>query len=204
MGLSGEDCNVMFPEMSPGVHRVQGVGYVAAPSDEATHREMFCFVVMLELFPDVIRNRFVVVRSVSMSACKCVGDLHAGMDCVELAHLTRVFLSQCVHSNCRVLPVHIPGVMNVLADTLSRGKWAEFSSKASEWLQWGRSSDFLSNLSYHVGSLACFGCVALISRRGAKGCPRGALPWQCWLMRLPLIISSRSWLRSHCSSIPFM
>jgi hypothetical protein len=151
VAFTGSECNKLYPTLSPGVTRCVGGGREALPSSEANHWEMFCFVVMLDCFPDVLRNRFVVVRSDSMSACKCVRDLHAGVDSVELAHLTRVVLSKCVELNCRLMPVHIPGVENVLADPLSRSHWSAFGTAANCWVRsapghYARDSPFLLSL----------------------------------------------------------
>ena len=112
-----------------------GGGKWSQPSSEANHWELFAFFVMLDVFPDLLRNRFVVIRSDSMCACKCVRDLHAGVDCVELAHLTRAVLSKCVVLNCRLVPLHILGVDNTLADPLSRGDWQRFGQCACTWVR---------------------------------------------------------------------
>ena len=148
--LSGEQCNEMFPELSSGVlmHRTLGGGQTALPSTAANHWELFAFIVLLRLFPEVISNRYIGVRSDSVAACTCVQSLHAGVDCVELAHLTRAVLSECVHLNCRLSTVHIAGVANVLADPLSRDKWSEFGIEASTWVshRHGVPSAFLVSL----------------------------------------------------------
>ena len=148
LSASGEQCNAMFPELSPGVRRTLGGGQTALPSTAANHWELFAFAVLLRLFPEVIRNRFIVVRSDSVSACTCVQSLHAGVDRVELAHLTRVVLSDCVHLNCRLSPLHIAGVANVLADPLCRDKWSDFGRAASTWVSQhhGVTSAFLVSL----------------------------------------------------------
>ena len=148
VGLSGADCNRLFPNLSPGVSRSVGGGRRAQPSVEANHWELFAFVVLLDLFPAVVRDRYLVVRSDSMSAIKCVRDLHAGVDCVELAHLTRVVLSLCVRLNCRLCPVHVAGSENRLADPLSRGKWTDFCEAAGAWVLQQHSivSPFLSSV----------------------------------------------------------
>ena len=67
VGLSGEQCNAMFPNLSPEVRRTLGGGQTALPSTAANHWELFAFVVLFRLFPEVIRNRFHVVRSDSVS-----------------------------------------------------------------------------------------------------------------------------------------
>ena len=82
VGLSGEQCNDMFLELSTGMCRTLGDGESALPSTAANHWELFAFVVLLRLFPEVIRNRLIVVLSDSVSACTCVQSLHAGVDCV--------------------------------------------------------------------------------------------------------------------------
>lgn len=126
--------------MSPGAWNV--------PSVHANHWELFAFCVLLDLFALVFANQFIVVDSDSMSACKCVRDLSAALDSPELAVLTRQFLSLTVRLNVRVLPRHIPGVANVLADPLSRDEWSKFGCVASEWCSehgFGRSA-YLNSL----------------------------------------------------------
>ena len=141
----------------------------------ANHWEMFAFCVLLWFYPEVLRNRFVVVRSDSMSACKCVRDLSAGVDSPAMAHLTRVFLSLAVRLNCRICPVHIAGVDNVLAVALSRGKWSAFGQAAAEWLQAKAlpSSRFIKSreVTNNVGFI-CTHCMVSnhISTRTHAGC----------------------------------
>ena len=148
VGLSGAECDRLFPDLSPGVSRSVGGGRRAQPSVEANHCELFDFVVLLELFPAVVRDWYLVVCSDSVSAIKCVRDLHARVDCVELAHLTRVALSLCVRLNCRACPVHVAGIENRLADPLSRGKWTDFCEAAGAWVLQQHSivSPFLSSV----------------------------------------------------------
>ena len=156
IGLTGEECNAKYPWQegeaygvcSPGVRRQVAGGCWEDPSVHANHWELFAFCVLLDTFPDVVRNRFLVVRSDSMSACKCIRDLSASLDSLAMAHLVRVFLSLAVKLNCRVCPEHIAGKKNVLADALSRAQWHEFGRQAHEWncLRGGRSSPFLAML----------------------------------------------------------
>ena len=102
---------------------------------------MFAFCVLLDCFSLVLENKFVVVDSDSMSAIKCVRDLSASLDSLPLASLTRTFLSLTVKLNVRVLPRHLPGALNVLADPLSRGMWPQFGASANAWcLSQGRPS----------------------------------------------------------------
>ena len=129
VGLTGEQCNERYPLGSELV----SPGSWVSPSTEANHWEMFAFCVLLDLFPLVLQNRFVVVDSDSMSAIKCVRDLSASLDSLPLACLTRTFLSMTVKLNVRVLPRHIAGSLNVLADPLSRGMWPQFGTSANAW-----------------------------------------------------------------------
>lgn len=120
---------------SPGLRRELAAGQWVNPSVEANHWELFAYCLLLKYVSDVVRNRlFVIVRSDSMSACRCIRDHSASLDAVEMAHLARVFLSLEVRLNYGVNPVHIPGVENVLADPLSRGYWPEFGRQAAAWL----------------------------------------------------------------------
>ena len=129
VGLTGEQCNELYPLGSTLV----SPGSWLSPSTEANHWELFAFCVLLDLFPFVLENKFVVVDSDSMSAIKCVRDLSAALDSMPLASLTRTFLSLTVKLNVRVLPRHLPGVLNVLADPLSRGMWPQFGAVANAW-----------------------------------------------------------------------
>ena len=104
-------------------------------STEANHWELFAFSVLLDLFPEVVRDRHVVVWSDSVSAISCVRDMSACLDSPVLAHLTRGVLGQCVRLNVRILPMHVAGVENVLADPLSRGNWRDFAAQAESWLR---------------------------------------------------------------------
>ena len=144
LGLTGEECNARYPRggefVSPGAWRF--------PSRESNHWELFAFCVYADVFPDVLRNSYVVVHSDNMSAIKCVRDMTAALESVELAELTRQFLSRCVMLNCRIMPVHIPGKENILADPLSRAWWPVFGRRAARWcLEQGRGeSRFLLSL----------------------------------------------------------
>ena len=82
---------------------------------------MFAFCMLLDLFPEVFRNRYVVVRSDSITAIASVRKLSASTHSGPLGHLVRVFLGLCVRLNTRIKPEHIPGELNYLADRLSRG-----------------------------------------------------------------------------------
>ena len=147
VGLTGAEVNAAYPAgrgagaggwaeiASPGVRRTLSCGTVAEPSEEANHWELFAFVVLLDRFPDVLRNRHVVVMSDSATAIRCVRNFGAALDSPVLAHLTRCVLSLCVELNTRLLPLHVPGVENVLADPLSRGEWAAFGAAARRWAQ---------------------------------------------------------------------
>jgi hypothetical protein len=154
VALTGAEVNERYPAgvgagpggwaevASPGVRRTLSCGTVAEPSTEANHWELMAFVVLLDLFPDALRNRHVVVMSDSQSAISCVRCLAASLDSPVLAHLTRCVLSRCVELNVRLLPLHIPGVENVLADHLSRDRLDEFASAALGGQQWvGRRED---------------------------------------------------------------
>lgn len=129
LGLTGSECNALYP--SGGA--IVSPGNWALPSTEANHWELFAFVVLLDVFPAVFEDTFVAVDSDSMTAIKCVRDLSAALDSPALAALTRTFLGQCVRLNTRVLPRHIAGEANVLADPLSRDMWAQFGTQASAW-----------------------------------------------------------------------
>lgn len=157
VGLTGEECNARYPAWmrdgraaalaSPGLRRQLDTGAWAEPSEWANHWELFAFCVLLDLFPDVFRDKFVVVRSDSMAACRCVRDLSAALDSPVLAHLTRVFLGLCVRFNVRILPLHIAGVENALADPLSRDRLSEFAGVAGAWVAArGSPSPFLGGL----------------------------------------------------------
>ena len=61
-----------------------------------------------------------------MSAC---------LDSPVLARLRRGVLGQCVRLNLRILPMHVAGVENVLAEALSRGNWRDFAAQAESWLR---------------------------------------------------------------------
>jgi len=102
---------------------------------DANHWELFAFVVLLDVFADVVRNKHIVVWSDSKSAIRCVRDLSACLDSPVLAHLTREVLGLCVQLNVRILPKYVPGPENVLADPLSRGNWGEFGAQAEAWLR---------------------------------------------------------------------
>jgi hypothetical protein len=159
LGLTGEECNAAYPALqpdgvpatlaSPGVRRQLETGEWVAPSVEANHWELFCFCVLLDVYPEVFRDKFVVTRSDSMSACRSVRDLTAHIDSPVMAHLTRVFLRMCVELNVRVLPLHIAGVDNVLADPLSRNQLSVFAGRAKDWVlvEHKLSSPFLVALS---------------------------------------------------------
>jgi len=130
--------------VSPGLRRVLDDGTVVEPSVHANHWELFACCVALVQFPEVFRDRQVVMVSDSMSACRCIRGYTASLDSLVMAQLTRVLLSLVVELNCRIQPVHIPGVDNVLADCLSRGMWGKFSEHMLGWL--GHASSFVSGL----------------------------------------------------------
>ena len=96
---------------------------------------MFAFCVFTNLFPMVAVNKYIVVFSDSMSAIKCVRDLSAALDSPQLADLTRRFLMMTVLVNVGVLPRHVRGVDNVLADPLSRDAYSKFGAVANAWSQ---------------------------------------------------------------------
>ena len=99
---------------------------------------------LFETFSDVLRNRRIVVHSDSMSAVACVRTLLACLDSPAMAHLTRAVLGRCVELNVRVLPVHIPGSRDVLADPLSRDKFDVFARNMLVRLRSrGASSEYL-------------------------------------------------------------
>lgn len=129
LGLTGEQVNARYPAggklVSPGCWDV--------PSTDANHWEMFAFIVLLDMFASCFAGKYVVIDSDSMTACRCVRDLTAALDSPQLGVLTRQFLALCVQANVRVLPRHIPGVDNVLADPLSRGNWPAFGVAALQW-----------------------------------------------------------------------
>lgn len=159
LGLTGAETNARYPAReagtgawcalaSPGVARRVDTGAILPPSREANHWELFAFAVLLDVFPDVLRDRFVVVHSDSVSAIKCVRDFSAALDSPEMAHLTRVVLGQMVRLNVRIRPQYVPGVDNVLADPLSRDKVSLFAGRAQAWLRsrgWETSS-FLASV----------------------------------------------------------
>lgn len=148
VGLTGLECNERYPSggalVSPGAWDI--------PSVEANHWEMFAFCVLLDLFPLVVADQFVVIESDSITACKCVRTLTAALKSPELAVLTRQFLLLCVEHNVRVLPRHIAGVDNVLADPLSRADWPRFGREAEAWcVQQGfPGSPFLATLGHQL------------------------------------------------------
>ena len=119
---------------SPGVLRQLAGGELAQPSVDAHHWEMFGFIMLLDMFPEVVRNRHVIVKSDSVTAIKCARDLTAALDSPPLAHLTRQFLGLCVRLNVRLLTQHVPGFENTLADPLSRDDLGLFALRAREWV----------------------------------------------------------------------
>ena len=130
VGLSGSQCNALYPAGAV----ITSPGAWATPSVVANHWEMFVFIVFIDLFGPCIANQSIRLRSDSVTAIRCVRDLTAALDSPELAALTRTFLSLCVDYNVRIVPEHIPGESNVLADTLSRARYGDFASHAHEWL----------------------------------------------------------------------
>jgi hypothetical protein len=131
LGLTGAGCNRHYPA---GGHLVSP-GCWATPSVEANHWEMFAFCVFTDLFPMVAVNKYIVVFSDSMSAMKCVRDLSVALDSPQLADLTRRFLMMTVLVTVGVLPRHVRGVDNVLADPLSRDAYSKFGAVANAWSQ---------------------------------------------------------------------
>lgn len=147
VGLTGPQVNALYPQLSPGVPRTIGLGQAVGPSVEANHWEMMAFIVLLDMFPSFVRDRRIVVHSDSISAIKCVRTLSAALDSPEMAHLTREFLWRTVDLNVRVLPVHIPGVQNELADPLSRAHLPRFARNMLRRLgEGGKESVFLTML----------------------------------------------------------
>jgi hypothetical protein len=153
----GAECNARFPAVSPGVRcrlieswppdaEAQG-GQMLEASVEANHWELFAFWVALEMFPDVFADQHVVLHLDSMSACRCA-DLCACLDAVAMAPLTRDILGQCVQLSCRLLPRHVSGESNVLADHLPRDRLSAIGREVAAWVRIhkGAESVFLLGL----------------------------------------------------------
>jgi hypothetical protein len=144
VSLTGAECNALYPAGSA----ISSPGTWAEPSTAANHWEMFAFIVWMDLFGSCVENTAVRVLSDSRTAIRCVRDLSAALDSPELAALTRMFLSLCVDHNVLIVPQHIPGEKNVLADTLSRNQYGAFALHAAEWLkQNDQHSSWVSSLS---------------------------------------------------------
>ena len=90
VGLACGECNVRYSycegmEYAPcspglGVRRQVAGAAKDEPLVHANHWELFAFCVILALFPDMVRNRFLVVRLDSISACKRVRGLSASLE----------------------------------------------------------------------------------------------------------------------------
>lgn len=141
----------------PRVGRRVAGGRWEEPSVHANQWEVLPFFVMLDVFPDMVRDNDAVVRSDSVPACKCVRNLSASLDSGAAGHLVG-FPSRAISLNCRECPEHIFGELKVLADTRSRGQWRAVGQHTSSWMAERGAEALMFLLGLYVKGLHCPPC----------------------------------------------
>lgn len=86
--------------------------------------EMFPIVVALFIWGDVLSNKRVIFVTDNMGVVQAINKQSASS--VDVVRLLRVLVLRCLQLNVGFRAVHLPGVRNDIADSLSRFQWERF------------------------------------------------------------------------------
>lgn len=92
--------------------------------------ELFPLVVALELWGDRLRDRRIRFYCDNLGVVQAVNSQTAGSP--PVVTLLRHFVLRCLLLNSHCTAVHVPGVSNCIADSLSRQQWDRFRELAPE------------------------------------------------------------------------
>ncbi|KAM3936678.1 uncharacterized protein RB166_018784 [Leptodactylus fuscus] len=92
--------------------------------------ELFPIVVALEIWGDRFSNKKVRFHCDNQSVVCAINALTASSP--PVVRLLRQLVLRCLSLNAWVVAVHVPGVSNVIADSLSRFQWERFWQVAPE------------------------------------------------------------------------
>ncbi|KAM3936010.1 uncharacterized protein RB166_003095 [Leptodactylus fuscus] len=92
--------------------------------------ELFPIVVAVEVWGDRFRDRKVRFHCDNQSVVSAINSLTASSPPVVC--LLRYLILKCLSLNAWVVAVHVPGVSNVIADSLSRFQWERFHAVAPD------------------------------------------------------------------------
>ncbi|CAN2388360.1 RNA-mediated [Pristimantis euphronides] len=86
--------------------------------------ELFPIVVAVELWGDRFRNSKVRFHCDNMGVVMAINQVSASSP--PVVRLLRHLVLRCMSLNAWVVAIHVPGVSNVVADSLSRQQWGRF------------------------------------------------------------------------------
>ncbi|XP_053558364.1 uncharacterized protein LOC128649240 [Bombina bombina] len=93
-----------------------------------TFLELFLLVVALRIWPEHLRDKRVCFHSDNLGVVWAINRLTANSPAV--IRLLRAFVLECLRCNVSWRAVHVPGRLNVIADSLSRFQWDRFREAA--------------------------------------------------------------------------
>ncbi|OCT57735.1 hypothetical protein XELAEV_18003071mg [Xenopus laevis] len=89
---------------------------------------MFPIVIALYLWGEVLMNKRVIFVSDNVGVVQAINRQSASSG--EVVRLLRILILRCLHLNVGFRAVHLPGVQNEIADSLSRFQWERFRQLA--------------------------------------------------------------------------
>ncbi|KAM4053257.1 uncharacterized protein ACNLHF_005994 [Anomaloglossus baeobatrachus] len=92
--------------------------------------ELFPIVVALEVWGQDLKDRKVRFMCDNLGVVQCVNKLTA--DSPPVVDLLRHLVLKCLELNLWVCAIHVPGVLNSVADALSRFQWDRFRMLAPD------------------------------------------------------------------------
>ena len=85
-------------------------------------------MVALEVFGNAVKNKKVLFHCDNAAVCEIINSQTS--KCERVMDLVRSMVLRCLHLNAFIKAQHIPGVKNIIADSLSRFQMGIFRENA--------------------------------------------------------------------------
>jgi hypothetical protein len=101
---------------------------IEVQSNNITFLELFPIIVALEIFGEAVSNKKVLFHCYNAAVCEIINSQTS--KCERVMDLVHPMVLRCLQLNAFTKAWHIPGVENVIADSLSRFQMGIFHERA--------------------------------------------------------------------------
>ena len=134
-----------------GVHTVSGCWKPHQKVWHINRLEMLAVFLTLKHFCHTLTNKVVLVRTDNSTTCHYINKL-GGTKSKELCYQLWELVHWCLDKHIQLRAVHVPGLLNQMADALSRNQEVSISEVQLDQREWSLNSQVVEQLFQRLGT----------------------------------------------------